>query len=316
MAVISMEPLPDRQADLATFTDSRASRKWIALTNNRFDDEATVIVYGLANHILPEPWFDYHPTILRLLCRGLSAECDPRSPMKWIVTATYSCESSSLEKIQSQFLAPLSRPAKIRFRKNKYQKPVTKDINGKPFVNAAGDPFDPPVELARGHLVCAITKNVASPPAFMGVDGDVINSDPFIVIDELGSSIYVDSCQAKVDECDLSDIQSERDSFGINYLFYTLNWSFEINREPPPVSNPGGKGGWRLALLNQGFRARRPGGQQTYNILDNSTPPQPISSPALLDSTGYILANPSPDTAVYLEFQAYYEMDFNFFPIS
>jgi len=313
MSVISMHPLPDRQADLSTFDDSRATMKWIALTNNKYDTEATVIQYGIANNILPEPWLAYHPTILPLLCRTLSAECDPRSPMKWIVTASYSAESTSLAKIQSQFLPPLSRPAKIKFRKNKYQKPAVKDINGKPFLNIVGDPFDPPVELPRSHLVCVITKNVAGPPPFFNVDGDVINTDPFQVTDELGNTLFVDTHQAKVDDCDLSDIESETSTFGFTYLFYVLTWSFEVNREPP--SNGVG-GGWRLSQLNQGFRARRPGTTNAYNILDNSTPPQPISAPALLDSTGYVLQNPSADNAVYLEFQGFNEMDFNSFPLS
>ncbi len=285
------------------------TKKWIALTNNKYDTESVVIQYGIVNNILPQPWLNYHPTILPLLCRRLGAQCDPRSPMKWIVTAEYAAERTSLAKIQSQFLAPLNRPAKIKFRRNKYQKPVTKDIDGRPFVNAVGDPFDPPVEIAKGYLVCSITKNVAGPPIWYGVDGDVINSDPFVVVDELGSAVYVDSCQAKVDECDLSDVQSETSNFGFNYLFYVLNWSFEINREPPPATYPGGKGGWHLSLLNQGFRARRSsGGGGTagiYNILDNSTPPQPISSPALLDRAGYLLANPSAANATLYQISSF-----------
>lgn len=311
MAVTRVSPLPGKDGQLGDVNNRRATRRWLVLVSSRTDDEITVLQGGIQQGKLPTPFFDFHPTWFGLLCRSLRAEQDEGSPTKWIVTAEYSSQPLGQFQQYAQFTPPLDRPAQIRWRKNKYQKAQTNDATGQPYLNSAGDPFDPPVELARSYPVAVITKNVAATPAFFLTLGDAINSVPFFIED-----LYVDTHQAKLDDWDRTELQIETDLNGALWLFYTLTWSCEINTDPGPATNPG-SGGWLVNVLDAGMQARRSGAGagNKFKILDNSTPPQPITTPALLDGQGFQLQNPSASTAKYRTFHGFAEVDFNQFPL-
>ncbi len=314
MSVTSIHPLSGKDGEHGGITNRRASRRWLVKTNSRFDDETAVLAYGINNGFFPTPFWDWHPTWNGLLCRSMSAKQDEGAPQKWIAAAEYSSEPLSLLEQQIQFVPPLERPAKIRQRKSKYQKGQTKDINGKPYLNSAGDPVDPPIELPRGYPLYVITKNVAATPAAFMLDGDAINSYPFFIED-----LYVAEYQARIDDWDRSDLQFENDIDGNLWEYYVLTWTIELNLfDVDP--NTGGPGGWLVVYLDQGLRQLRYVAgvgvtNKRYNILDDSVPPQPITSPALLDGAGRTLTNPTTDTPKYITRHGYFEVDFNDFPL-
>jgi hypothetical protein len=309
MAVTRISPLSGKEANHSGVQNRRASRRWIVLTNNRYDDEITVLTYGANNGFFPVPFVNNHPTWPGLICRSLIGRQDEIAPLKWIVTAEYSSEPITQATVASQFIPPLERPAQIRMRKSKYMKPQVKDILGQPYINSVGDPVDPPIELARGYPIYQITKNVAyAPPAF-AVNGDCINSVPFFIENQ-----FVDTYQARIEDWDRSELKDETDINGNLWQYYVLTWSIELNLVE--VDNQGAPTGWLVVYLNQGLRCRRsPDRVHKFNIMDDSTPPQPITSPAQLDLNGFQITNPTSATATYITRHGYFEADFNEFPL-
>jgi hypothetical protein len=316
MAITRISPISGKAGDLASVNARRASRRWLVQTNSRYDDEFAVLNAGINGGVFPTPFLSFHPTWLGLLCRSLRADQDEGAPLKWIVVAEYSSEPLSNAERQGQFIPPLDRPAVIRQRKNQYSKPQAKDVNGKPYTNSANDPTDPPIELPRGYPVFIITKNVAAVPAGLLQYGDAINAAPFFIED-----VFVDTYQARIDDWERSALTSEIDSTGNEWQYFVFTWSIELNQQDTIGQNvdgapPGAPSGWLVQYLDAGYRCFRSGGGtlKKYNILDDSTPPQPITSVALLNGGGGQLASGSDP--YYRIRHGYYEVDFNLFPLS
>lgn len=302
MSVTRMSPLGGKQASFGLITSSRARRSWMALTSNRYDDESVVVPYGWNTGILPRPFIDRHPSSPILLCRTLEPVQTAESPLKWIITADYSSEPLTIQQQQAQFTPPLQRPAKISWRTNKYQQAIDKDVNGKAVINSAGDPFDPTMEVKRSKWLCTIIKNVAGVPPQIISFADGVNSAAFMV-----QGLSIPPLAARLDEINISELQEEVDGTGEHWQYFVFSWSFELELIKD----------WRLRPLDCGFRANIPGdGTKRQMILDDNQPPQPVSSPALLDGNGYKLANPSRSNAVFLSFVGYPEIDLNAFPLS
>lgn len=58
--------------------------------------------------------------------------------------------------------SPLDRSPVIAWQTRRYEECRTIDIKGKPLVNSAGDPFDPPMRVQRRILCCTIKRNEAA----------------------------------------------------------------------------------------------------------------------------------------------------------
>lgn len=312
MSLIRLSRIGGNSAKIGLVTDGRATVRWLGLTDNRYDDEISVLRDGIDMGDLPTPYLTPHPSSPVMTCRSLGGDQDERFPTKWIITAEYSSAPFGDAQQQANFLPPLDRPAIIRRRKNKYQKALDKDIDGKAILNAAKDPIDPSPEVPRGRPVIVITKNIGFIPANLSLYGDGINSTPFMCQGET-----FDSYSCRIDDWDLSEWKTETDANGVLWGYYTFTWSFEVNTDPPSNTIGGVySGGWRAALLNAGYRCYRAGGSiKKFQIYDNGTPPQPIQSPALLDAQGFLLDSPSPSSATYVPFRFFYEFDFNNYPL-
>jgi len=311
MSVTRMFPLIGKSGSFGPTNDTSASRKWIAITDNKFDDEIVVVNYGWANSILPGPYRDRHPTYPRMLCRSVDPEQDSQSPFKWVITAKYSSVPlSQQQQQQQQTISPIDWPAKISWKTNKYQKAITKDINGNAIVNSAGDPFDPPKEIPRSRWVVTITKNVLQVPAAVLLYADGVNSTQFIV-----QGIAVPTGAAKVQDISVSEQQAGYDANGNTVLYYVFTWSFEM--ELLNFRKNGSSAGWQLQPLDQGYRCKDPNdASKRINITTNDVPKQLISSPALLDGNGNQVANPSTSSGVFLAFDVFLKFDFNSFPLA
>src|SRR5262249_39544608 len=85
MGVLRISPISGKNASFGTIIDSHARRQWMVLVSNRFDDEATILIYGWNNGFLPRPFLDRHPSAPLLLCRKCDPEQDRDHPLKWIV---------------------------------------------------------------------------------------------------------------------------------------------------------------------------------------------------------------------------------------
>lgn len=127
---------------------------------------------------IPPLGLNYATTIeydLGAICRSL----EPRQISKYVyeVTAKYSSKPSDSEE---QDPNPLLRPPDIAWSKATYGKPLAKDLDGKPVVNSAGQPYDPPVEIERTRQVLTITRNELAYDYDLAEEyADALNSDTF-----------------------------------------------------------------------------------------------------------------------------------------
>lgn len=294
MSVIKMGLVSGRGVELGKITEGKAKLRWIASTNSNSDNEVIVATYGYGNNILPIPYFSHHPTQSIMLCRTIRFDQDSSAPRHWDIEATYSSEPlTQAEQEEEQKKNPVDRPAKIKWRTNSYRKPVIKDRNGKAVLNSAWDYFDPPPEIDASRWTATITKNVKAVPNYILEYTDAINSNGFQI-----QGIAVGSEVAKIMELDISDEQTEGD-----FSFFVFTYTLEFRPET-----------WVLAELDQGLRKLSGGGSQQIAILDDATPPRPVTSPKLLNGSGATLTNPSPNNAVYREFDVYEPKDFTILP--
>lgn len=289
MAITSMGLLPGRGVSLGKITEGKAKAKWLAVSDSIFDNESMVLAYGYAHELLPVPYLSVHPLYPIMLCRDIRVDQDSSSPCKWDIEANYSSEP--LKQPEDQIPDPTQRPAKIKWKSQAYRKAVTQDRDGYAIVNSAGDYFDPPPEIDSSHWIATIEKNVAIVPSVILSYTDAINSNGFTI-----SGISVSPEVAKIVDLDISDQQQEGD-----YLYHVFTYGLEFRPE-----------GWKLKPLDQGFRYKS--GSDRKNILDNSTPPRPITSPKLLDGSGAVLSNPTTTNAVFLEYDVYNDKDFSILP--
>ena len=101
----------------------------------------------------------------------------------------------------------------------------------------------------------------------------------------------------KLSNIRVGDLKIEGD-----YQYFEFSYTLEVRRDK-----------WiPLKILDQGLRYKS--GADRKHIMDQSTPPRPVSSPKLLDGSGGVLSDPTPNNAVYKEFTVYYARNFSILP--
>jgi hypothetical protein len=84
-----------------------------------------------------------HPRNIKLI--ATSRSCSPEGgPLSWKVTVSYAIPTLTGGGGGSGDPDPLQRPIRISWGESEMTAPIDRDINNKPIVNSAGDPFDPP----------------------------------------------------------------------------------------------------------------------------------------------------------------------------
>lgn len=293
MAVVRIGPLTGNEMDLGQLTDSRATRRWLAVTNSRYTGEAEIFQWGIGAGILPIPYETRLASNQALLCRRLRAKQES-SPLHWIVEAEYSSEP--LTQSDSE-LPPTQRRAKIRWTTSRGMEAISRDINGKAVLNSAGDYFDPPVEVVRSFWEVSVTKNVAAVPSYILEYADGINQSSWTI-----QGRVFQPQTALITAIDIGEEQEETID-NVTYTYYEFSYTVTHNRRT-----------WKLKVLDQGFRYRSGTGRK--NIQTNDSQPRDITSPALLDGSGQVLSNPTPETAKYQEFDGYIAVDFSALPVA
>lgn len=206
----------------------------------------------------------------------------------WQVAVGYSNESELREN-------PLDDPAVITFDDEQYQKPITKDLDGKAIVNTAGDPYDPPPMIDDGRISVTITKNLPDIPTWWLSYKDVVNSDTFTV-----RGLSVSPRLAKIQRRSISDWKYRND---IRYLEVSLTIHLDED-------------GWNVKPLNAGFRRKFNGDERELITMTNENgeteyPPAPVP----LDASGIEIVDPTPDNVIYGDHKAYKEKPFSVLPL-
>lgn len=219
------------------------------------------------------------------LCTRVAAEQDDENPILWVVSADYG--SPTIDPDQASEPNPVLRPAVVSWSFAKNRKPVWKDKDGKGILNSAKEYFDPPPEMDDSRPILTISRNQIAYNQAIAINyQDAVNSDPF-----LGFT----AGQAKV-----SGITAQSQQEG-SYRFWSVQYEFEFCRD-----------GWQLSILDQG-RNKRVGANLTPILQKDSAGNSinvPVSDPVPLDGSGGELANPTPETVQFLDFDVYKTMPF------
>lgn len=260
----------------------RYTRVFRVMTSSNYDTAAAV----LADIRVPRI-SELFPADIGAWCQKRAARQESFSPRVWIVTCSYSSERELEEN-------PLDDPAEIIWDGEEYMRPVVFDRNGDPVLNSAGDPFDPPVEEEDEWTVVEIVKKLPAVPEWIMGYRKAINSDAFTL-----DGRSVDIGQAKVKRIRLGKWEERND-----IPFRSLTLLLHLRDD-----------GWDEPVLDRGYRQKKPGDSTKRVAMvndDGTTPSQPI----LLDGSGSQLANPSPSTAVHLDFELKKQLPFSVLPLS
>lgn len=304
MTIQSMQQISGRESSYGNFTEHTATIEWQAISDSRYEQDYTIVQYGINSGILPRPYvttiFGVDP-LVPLLCRSLSIKQDKAAPVKYNVTASYSSAPlSQSEKAEQVSANPLNRPSTHKWKTNKYNKAVHKDIDGKAVMNSAGEYFDPPPENELFRWTCTVTTNVEFIPAYIleFAEGGPINTDSFTI-----QGIGVSERCARVVDMDIGEQQTV--TVGENEVnYFAFSYSLEFRRE-----------NWKLRLIDQGTReVSTDDNRYRVPIKDDGTPPKDVKKPWPLNGLGFKLADPTPDNAVELEFSTIQEAAFGGLP--
>ncbi|MHC4606719.1 MAG: hypothetical protein ACYTAF_07250 [Planctomycetota bacterium] len=262
---------------------SRYTRVFRAVTDNNFDNAASVLAYVDCPRI---GWV--YPDDLRAFCQRVRPRNESFSKRVWIVTASYSTE----REISAN---PLSDPAEIDWSTAFHTRPATHQRAGpdagSAIVNAAFDPFDPAVEADDSRWGANVTKNVPGVPSWIGAygrDGGAVNSDAFYL-----DGYPVGIRMAKISGITISKWQERN---GIPYRVLTMR--IDLN-----------EGTWVKQILNDGMRTRD--GNNCKDADDRD-----VTEPALLLASGAQAAFPATLAQInYIDGYVYYELPFAVLPL-
>ena len=126
---------------------------------------------------------------------------------------------------------PLERPADITWRDTEYQVAALRDLDGKPFVSASGEPLEDIMIETPGEI-CTVTKNLPGMPKWFTQYRNVVN-DGTVRID----GVVFDKGQCRIKSRSLSGWKRENE---IDFRTITL----EIHMREQ---------GWQVQKLNRGF---------------------------------------------------------------
>lgn len=290
MSVIRFGPISGYETSLGRITEGKAIARWRAVTDNRLDREPVVAAYGYDNFILPSPYLSYHPDNPLLLCRSIVFRQARNAPCSWEIEAQYSSEPLRGGDDQ-QPEDPTDKPATAHWRSKLYRAPVVQDKDGHAIINSAGDYFDPPPEDDFPNWTVTIQKNVAAIPTSIINFAGAVNESSFYL-----QNVYVGPRVAKVMDLDIPPHAFQND-----ILFFPVTYQLEFKAET-----------WDLTPLQQGWNYKD--GTDRKQIVTDDTPPRPVSTQRLLDSSGALLTNPSLSTAVYGNFRRARELDLTNLP--
>lgn len=290
MAVITVSEITNRSTSHSLLVE-RTKRSWTIKVDSLSDNSLT-IGSELIGSTLPT-LFQAHPNNIYSTARSM--QIVNTKGLIWKATADYSTEPiTQSQKERSEAPNPIDRRVKISWASNSYDMAVVKDIDGNAVVNSAGDYYDPVPSQPWESLSFQFRKNYLQPPTWMV---GYLNSVSTVDIVILG--ITIPAGYAKFTQPNGGEEQEEN-----GQTYYEASWQIEANVRP-----------WQLQLLDEGMRRIDPSdATKRIKIQDGNDPAEDITSPALLDGSGGVLANPSLTTAVFNDHKGYYVYDYSGMP--
>jgi hypothetical protein len=156
------------------------------------------------------------------------------------------------------------------------------------------NPLLKPAKISWGTVrVQQVARKDARGKAILNSAGDAF--DPPLMKDKINLTLKVQRNQQFFDGV---KVITGEDAWEAGQHYWSVNYEFEVEGEDI----------WRTDVLDCGYRSKNPtpGGPPVPIKVLGLTP----SGPTLLDGEGAVLASPGPDTAVFLPFVLYEEVDF------
>lgn len=220
---------------------------------------------------------------------------------QWLVTIQYSSFNVDHEfgnsNVQNGSINPLESAPEAHWTSAKFERFYPSDIDGKPFVNTAGDPLLNPIGREESRQVLNFTRNEPQYiEAWAQAYRDSCNSDIF-----LGFNPYQVKCK---------DIQGKR-IYTADYGYY---WQVSYEFEFRVINITDSEGdvtiyGFEDLIQNTGLR-QLVSGVKTQILIGG----QLVTSPALLDEDGALITDITADP-VNLVFRNYPTLPFAFLNI-
>jgi len=235
--------------------------------------------------------------------QSISIHQDQDDAKQWLVVISYSSYDINHEwgnsNVANGSINPLETAPEVHWTSAKYEAYYTMDVNGLPYRNTVGDPFDPVPPTEETRQVLSFVRNESEyNETWAQAYRDSVNSDTF-----LGYAPNQVKCK---------DIQGQR-IYGPDYGYYwRVSYEFEFRVGYPLVPNNPDQGttGWTTLILNAGLR-QFPGGvgAKAQITLNGAL----VTSPVPLTQAGAVL--PDGGTPYYLQFNQYSPMPFAFLNI-
>jgi len=177
MAVIHVKEIAVRDAGRDDKYVSDYLRRFQVVTDDA-KDAGDLITLATGVPRVQDPYITANVQNTKARCRKVRARCPDRdNPFNWELDCEYTTRAFQPESANEN---PLARPAVIEWDGEEFQRPFreNKDLDDKPFLNTAGDPFDPPVEQDQERPIVRITRNQASfEPSFARLYANAVNED-------------------------------------------------------------------------------------------------------------------------------------------
>ncbi len=294
MTVISVTEIADgrRSESVSTRggTETRHTKVYRVITDDRNDADLDIVFAPGLPQI-----GDVHPDDELAFCRNQSpTPGGNKSPFVWNVRVLYSTAFAMQNN-------PTDDAPRISWSTQQFQTPFIVDIDGVGVVNSAGDPFDPPVQKDDSRWSATTSVNLAVVPSNILLFRLAINSSTFTI-----DGIPVAAQHGFMYSISIGEQQS-RNGFGYRVLSYTIQLK------------DADEDAWIISIPDMGFNEKTGVGDETKEIVqgggdDNPNDGEPWSSPRQLNGSGVAVAQPTPATMVFIDFDAYPLLDFNSIP--
>jgi len=274
MAVVDVKPNWSKGEAPISTEGRTAKRVYTVLLDGTDDPDDTLIVARQASGIprVRQPYSTLDPQL-----RCVSVNPRALSPTLVEVTCNYATGDKSID--------PLDEPPKRSWGSIVSEQPIDHDINGKPLVNTAGEPFDPPITIPVYDDVLRIVRNEATYDNFrMRRYRNSLNMYPFMGWPAL--------------TCKMVEISAE-EIVEADWTYYQV--TYEIHMRADEDEN-GNLVAWKRRVLNRGFRRFLRPEEEGYPgfIAIKDAEGEPVSEPVLLNLEGNDVVD--KDNAVWLLF--------------
>lgn len=257
MSIISFAPdiaregevVSERKNALVELLNRKYTRHFVVVTSDLNDGPLTILTSYFCPKI-GDPYLYGNDSDPLATCVSVTPRATA-SPWIWKVEAKYDTERLT----QAALTNPLNIPPELRWSNTRYERVLTRDVQGVPIVNSSKEAFDPPLQVEDSRPVLTITRNEAAyNPANEVLYQDAINADIFAGTAPGNAKLNILSADRQVD---------------IGLLYWRIVYEIEFRRES-----------FALFVLDQGFRGIDK--HLFRDVVDNA----PLSNPTLLNGRG------------------------------